>query len=217
MDINIPNDTGTATAKSVLVQWHGRPRRLVYRHSSDPIKELCDPLESITDTTSLNMAKATYDAVKKACAKFNQRGYPPLAVSIYHNKVVVVARYDNRMYNDKLVRCNVNKATYIVDETKKCLDAGNQKLYITVIYRDDLANWIDQWKTLKLVANWSPVGQNSGVRFYVGGNEVKDWSGLLGRSYKYGPYMKYGIYAHSSSKNFKVKIKNASSVVNNSK
>ena len=81
----------------------------------------------------------------------------------------------------------------------------------------DLTNWVDQWKTLTLVVNWSPVWQNSRVRVSVGDTEVKDWSGLLGRNDKYRPYMKYGIYAPSGSRNFKVKIKNASSVVSNSK
>ena len=215
MDINIPTDSGTATAKSVIVQWHGRPRRLVYRDSSGSIKDLSDPLPSISDTASLNTAKATYNAIKTAGGKFNQGGYPPLTVKMAFNKLAIVARYDNRKYNDKSVRCNLNEATYTVGSTRKCLDTATQKMYVTVIYRDALTNWIDQWKSLKLVVNWKPLGQNSRVRVYVGGTMVKDWSGLLGRSDKCGPYMKYGIYAPSRYSNFKVKVKNASSNIAN--
>ena len=215
MDIKIPNDTGTATAKSVIVQWHGRPRRLVYKASNRSIDELSNPLSSITDNASLNTAKAAFDAIMSAGGKFNQGGYPPLAVKIVSNKVAVVARYDNRRYNDKSDRCNLNEATYAVNSTKKCLDTAS-KLYTTVIYRDALANWIDQWKSLKLIVNWKPLRENSRVRVYIGGTLVKDWSGLLGRNDEYGPYMKYGIYAPSRSRNFRIKIKNASSVVSNS-
>ena len=174
MDINIPTDTGTATAKSVIVQWHGRPRRLVYKDSSGSVQELSDLLSSITNTTSLNTARADYNAVKTAGGKFNQGGYPPLAVKIASNKLVVVARYDNRRYNDTSVRCNLNEARYAVDRTKKCLNSAN-KLYVTVIYRDALTNWIDQWKSLKLVVNWKALRQNSRVRVYVVGALVKDW------------------------------------------
>ena len=216
MDINIPTDTGTTSAKSVIVQWHGRPRRLVYKDSSGSVQELSNPLTSITNTASLNTAKAAFDAVKTAGGKFNQGGYPPLTASMEFNKFVVVARYDNRKYNEKSVRCNLNKATYAVDSTKKCLDTASEKMYVTVIYRESLTSWLDQWKTLKLVVNWKPLGQNSRVRVYVDGAQVKDWSGLLGRNDEYGPYMKYGIYAPSRSKNFRIKIKNASSVVSNS-
>ena len=215
MNINIPTDTGTATAKSVIVQWHGRPRRLVYRDSSGSINDLSNPLSSITNTASLNAAKAAYNAIKTAGGKYNQGGYPPLTVKIAFNKLAIVARYDNRKYNDKSVRCNLNEATYSVGRTRKCLDTATQKMYVTVIYRDDLTNWIDQWKSLKLIVNWSPLGQNSRVRVYVGGSEVKDWSGLLGRNDKYGPYMKYGIYAPSRYSNFKVKVKDASSNIAN--
>ena len=63
MDINIPTDSDTATAKSVIVQWHGRPRRLVYKDSSGSIDELSNSLSSIKDTASLNTAKAAFDAV----------------------------------------------------------------------------------------------------------------------------------------------------------
>ena len=217
MDINIPTDSGTTSANSVIVQWHGRPRRLVYKDSSGSVQELSNPLASITNTASLNSAKAAFDAVKTAGGKFNQGGYPPLTVSIQANKLAVVARYDNRRYNDKSARCNLNKATYTVDKTKKCLDTATQKMYITVIYREDLRTWIDHWKTLQLVVDWNTIGTNSRVRVYVGGTKVKDWSGLLGRNDEYGPYMKYGIYAPSGSRNFKVKIKNASSVVSNTK
>ena len=217
MDINIPTDTGTAKAKSVIAQWHGRPRRLVYKPKTGAVQELSNPLASITDTASLNTAKAAYDAVKTAKGKFNQGGYPPLTVKIASNKLAIVARYDNRRYNDKSDRCNLNEATATVDSTKKCLDTATKKMYVTVIYRDDLTNWMDQWKTLKLIVNWNRLGQNSRVRVYVSGTLVKDWSGLLGRNDQYGPYMKYGLYASSRSRNFKVKVKNASSDVTNSK
>ena len=216
LQVNIPNDTGTAAAKSTIAQWHGRPRRLVYKDSSGSVQELSNPLTSITDKASLNTAKAAFDAVETAGGQFNQGGYPPLTASMEFNKFVVVARYDNRRYNEKSVRCNLNKATYAVDSTKKCLDTASEKMYVTVIYRESLTTWLDQWKTLKLVVNWKPLGQNSRVRVYVDGAKVKDWSGLLGRNDEYGPYMKYGIYAPSRSKNFKIKIKNASSVISNS-
>ena len=189
---------------------------MVYKDSAGSIQELTNPLTSITDTASLNTAKAAYDAVKTAGGSFNQGGYPPLTASIEFNKFVVVARYDNRRYNEKKVRCNLNKATYAVDTTKKCRDTATEKVYVTVIYRESLTSWIDSWKTLKLVVNWKPIGQNSRVRVYIDDTEVKDWSGLLGRNDEYGPYMKYGIYAPSCSTNFRLKIKNASSDVTNS-
>ena len=62
-------------------------------------------------------------------------------------------------------------------------------MYVTVTYRDALTNWIDQWKSLKLVVNWKLLGQNSRVRVYVDGTIVKDSSRLLGRNDKYGQYM----------------------------
>ena len=217
MEINIPKDTGTATAKSVIAQWHGRPRRLVYKEKNGAIKELSNPLSSIKDDASLKTAKDDYDDVKTAGGKFNQGGYPPLTVKIASNKLAIVARYDNRKYNDKSARCNLNEAKYAVGTTKKCVDKATDKMYVTIIYREDLTNWTDQWKTLKLVVNWEPLGTNSRIRVYVGNKLAKDWSGLLGRNDKYGPYMKYGIYAPGKSKDFKVKIKNASSDVTNSK
>ena len=58
MDINIPKDTGTTTAKFVITQWHGRPRRLVYQDSEKSVKELSNPLKSIKDNASLKKAKA---------------------------------------------------------------------------------------------------------------------------------------------------------------
>ena len=54
-------------------------------------------------------------------------------------------------------------------------------------------------------------------RAYVSKTLAKDWSGFSERNDEYGPYMKYGIYAPHKSKNLKVKIKNASSIVTNSK
>ena len=217
MEVKIPTDTGTACAKAIIAQWHGRPRRLVYKDSANSIQELSNPLSSITNSASLNTAKANYDSVKTNGGKFNQGGYPPLTVSIDSNNLVVVARYDNRKYNEKSVRCNLNKAKYAVGTTKKCLDTASEKMYVTVIYRESLTSWIDQWKSLKLIVNWKPLGQNSRVRIYIDDTEVKDWSGLLGRNDEYGPYMKYGIYAPFRSTYFKVNIKNASSVVRNSK
>ena len=216
LDVYIPNDTGTSTAKSTIAQWHGRPRRLVYKDSARSVQELTNPLKSITNTATLNTAKTAYDAVITAGGKFNQGGYPPLTASIEFNKFVVVARYDNRRYNEKSVRCNLNKATYAVDSTKMCRNTASEKVYVTVIYREALCTWLDNWKTLKLVVNWKPIGQNSRVRVYIDDTLVKDWSGLLGRNDEYGPYMKYGIYAPSRSKNFRLKIKNASSDVANS-
>ena len=216
LDVYIPNDTGTAAAKSTIAQWHGRPRRLVYKTSAQFVKELTNPLKSITNTATLNTAKADYDAVTTAGGTFNQGGYPPLTASIEFNKFVVVARYDNRKYNEKSVRCNLNKATFAVDTTKMCRNTASEKVYVTVIYRESLTGWLNKWKTLKLIVNWKPLGQNSRVRVYVDGKVVKDWSGLLGRNDEYGPYMKYGIYAPSRSQNFRLKIKNASSVINNS-
>ena len=215
MDIKIPTDTGTATAKSVIVQWHGRPRRLTYKDSGGSIRDLTNPLSTITNIASLNTAKANYNAVKTAGGKFNQGGYSPLAVKIASNKLVVVARYDNWKYNDKSVRCNVNEARYRVGRIKRCLNTATQIMYLTVIYRDALTNWIDQWKSLKLIVNWNHFGQNSRVRVYVSGTIVKDWSGLLGRNDEYGPYVKYGVYASYRSQNFKVQVKNASSNIRN--
>ena len=215
MDIKMPTDTDTATAKSVIVQWHGRPRRLTYKDSGGSIRDLRNPLSSIINTATLKTAKDNYDAVKTAGGKFNQGGCPPLSVKITSNKLVVMARYDNRKYNDKSVRCNVNETTYTVGTTKRCLNTATQKMYLIIIYRDALTNWIDQWKSLKLIVNWNRLGQNSRVRVYVSGTIVKDWSGLLGRNDEYGPYMKYGVYASYRSQNFKVQVKNASSNIRN--
>ena len=127
LEVYIPNDTGTATAKSTVMQWHGRPRRLIYKDSLGSIQELTNPLPSITNTSTLNTAKNAYNAVIKAGWKFNQGDYPPLTASIVFNKFVVVARYDNRWYNEKSVRCNLNKAKYIVDTTKKCRNTEPKK------------------------------------------------------------------------------------------
>ena len=91
-DINIPIDTGIATAKSVIVQWHRRPRRLVYRDSSESINDLSDSLSSITNTASLNTAKAAYNVIKIAGGKFNQWGYPPLTVKIALKNLAIVAQ-----------------------------------------------------------------------------------------------------------------------------
>ena len=118
MHIKILNDTGTATAKSVIVRWHGRPRRLVYKDSNGSIDELSNPLGSITENVSLNTAKTAFDPIKSAGRKFNQGGYPPLAVKIVSNKIAVVARYDNWRYSDKSDRCNFNEPTYAVNSTK---------------------------------------------------------------------------------------------------
>ena len=112
LEVYIPNDTGTATAKSTIAQWCGWPRRLVYKDSLGSARDLTNPISSINNLSTLNTAKAAYDAVITAGGKFNQGGYPPLNASIEFNKFVVVARYDNRRYNEKSVRCNLNKATY---------------------------------------------------------------------------------------------------------
>ena len=109
------------------MQWHGRPRRLIYKDSLGSIQELTNPLPSITNTSTLNTAKNAYNAVIKAGWKFNQGDYPPLTASIVFNKFVVVARYDNRWHNEKSVRCNLNKAKYIVDTTKKCRNTEPKK------------------------------------------------------------------------------------------
>ena len=114
---------------------------------------MTNPISSINNLSTLNTAKAAYDAVITAGGKFNQGGYPPLTASIEFNKFVVVARYDNRRYNEKSVRCNLNKATYAVGTTKKCRDTASEKVYVTVIYQESLTSWLDQWKTLKLIVN----------------------------------------------------------------
>ena len=216
LEVYIPNDTGTATAKSTIVQWHGRPRRLVYKDSLGSIQELTNPLPSITNTSTLNTAKNACNAVIKAGGKFNQGGYPPLTASIVFNKFVVVARHDNRRYNEKSVRCNLNKAKYAVDTTKKFHNPGNKKVYVTVIYQEPLTNWLNEWKTLKLIVDSKPLAQNSRPTVYVNDTLVKDWSGLLGRSDEYDPCMKYAIYAPSRSTNCRIKTKNTSTVVSNS-
>ena len=30
-----------------------------------------------------------------------------------------------------------------------------KKVYVTVIYQEPLTNWLNQWKTLKLIVNWA--------------------------------------------------------------
>ena len=44
LEIYVPADCGTTTAKSVIVQWQGRPIRLVYKDSAGSIQELSNPL-----------------------------------------------------------------------------------------------------------------------------------------------------------------------------
>ena len=73
------------------------------------------------------------------------------------------AQYEVQKYNEKSVRCNLNKVNYPVGTTKKCLDTASEKMYVTVVYWDDIINWLDQWKSLKLVVNWKPLGKNSRV------------------------------------------------------
>ena len=212
--ILIPSDNGTTNAQSLIAQWHGRPRRLVYKDASGSIKELADPLPSITNNASLKTSKAAYDAVKRAGGKFNYGGYAPLSVSIVDNNLAVETRYDNRRYNEKKIRCGLNKATYPVGTTKKCLNTATEKMYATVIYREPLTDWIDRWNHLKLHVNWRPLGSNSTVRVFKNFEIVKEWSGLLGRNDKYGPYMKYGLYASSRSKNFRIMVGHAYSDIN---
>ena len=60
---------------------HGRPRRLVCKDSAGSIQELSNPLVSITDSASLNEAKAANDAVTSNGGQFNQGSYTPLTVS----------------------------------------------------------------------------------------------------------------------------------------
>ena len=160
MEIYTPADHDATTAKSVIVQcmvdqegWFTKIQQGVYKNCRIV-------LVSITDTASLNNAKVAHDAVTTNGGQFNERGYPPLTVSIEANKLVV---YDDRKYNGKSVQCNLNKANYAVGTKKKCLDTASEKMHVTVIYWDDLINWRDQWKTFKLVVNWKPLGQNSRV------------------------------------------------------
>ena len=91
-----------------------------------------------------------------------------------------------------------------------------KKVYVTVIYQEPLTNWLNQWKTLKLIVNSKPLGQNSRATVYVSDTLVKDWSGLLVCNDEYDPCMKYAIYAPSRSTNFRIKTKNTSSFVSNS-
>ena len=103
MEILIPFDTDTRAENSVIVHWHGRRRGLVYKDSAGAKLELSvlyNPLTSIKDTTSLNIAKAA----RAASWKFNERVYPPVTVSTVANKLILVVRYNNRRYNDKSVR-----------------------------------------------------------------------------------------------------------------
>ena len=213
--VKIPRDSGTAAATSVIVQWHGRPRRLVYKDASGSIKKLHDPLKSIWNPASLKKSKDAYDAVKRACGKFNQGGYPPLSVSIARNKLVVLARYDNRMYNEKKIRCGIKKDTHPVGTTKICLNNATGLLNATVIYREPLTDWIGKWTNLQVHVDWKPLGTISRVIIYKNFTKVKEWSGLVGRNDKYGPYMKYGLYAPSGSKNFRIMAGNAHSIVSN--
>ena len=213
--IKIPRDAGTATATSVIVQWHGRPRRLVYKDLSGSIEELHDPLPSITDNASLKRSKDAYDAVINNGGNFNQGGYPPLSVSIADNKFVVLARYDNRRYNEKKVRCNIKKATHPVGATQICHNTATELVNATVIYRENLTDWIDKWNNLQVFVDWKPLGKISHVTVFKNLTKLMDWSGLLGRNDKYGPYMKFGLYAPRSSKHFRIMIGNAYSRVNN--
>ena len=212
--IKIPRDTGTAAATSVIVQWHGRPRRLVYKDALGSIKELDDPLLSITNNANLKKAKDDYDAVKRTGGSFSQGGYPPLSVSIASDNLVVVARYDNRTYIEK-IGCGIKKATHPVGTTKICRNTATELVNATVIYREPLTDWIDKWSNLHVFVDWNTVGNISRVIIAKNFTRVKDWSGLLGRNEKYGPYMKFGLYARKDSRNFRIMAGNAYSEVYN--
>ena len=67
----------------------------------DPYMTCLTLYHLFTNTATLSTAKAAYNAVKTAGGTFNQGGYPPLAVKIASNNLVVMTRYDNRKYNDK--------------------------------------------------------------------------------------------------------------------
>eukprot|EP00111_Clytia_hemisphaerica_P011232 TCONS_00032926-protein len=212
--IMIPRDSGTKTVISIIMQWHGRPDRLVYKDQTG-IHELNDSLPSITNYVSLTRAINTYNNVLRDGGKFDQGGYPPLSVWIYKYNLVVLARYDNRKYDDKSIRCEADYATIPLNKPKKCLDKLTEKLFLTVIHREPLHNWIDKWNHLKLTIDWRPIGVNSSVSIFKNGRKVKSWEGLLGRHDKNGPYMKYGIYANKYSKNFKLKVAYAFSDIDN--
>ena len=101
MEIYTTADNDATTAKSVIVQcmvdqegWFTKIQQGLYKNC--PIL-----LVSITDTASLNEAKVAHDAVTTNGGQFNERGYPPLTVSIEANKVVVVVRCDDWKYNGK--------------------------------------------------------------------------------------------------------------------
>ena len=134
---------------------------------------------------------------------------------------MVVARYDNRRYNDKKVRCNGNFKEMDVGVTKNCWKWGmpaTDEIEVTVIYREELVagGYLDHWTKLELIVDWAKLGDNSKVEIIKKGTKVKTWTGKLGRNDKHGPYMKYGIYSSSSNQNFYVKFKNAYSEVDNS-
>ena len=215
--INIPNDTGTTKAKSIILQWHGRPNRLVYKNiSSDSIHELHDSLMSIKDAASLQTAINAYNILENdKNVDFNQGGHPPLSVKIYQNYFVVVARYDNRKYHDRSIDCHPDISNLTVGQTVKCLDTPTDKIYFTLIYRELLTSWIDTYTMLKLVVDWRPLGTNSSVKVYKHGTLVIAWQGLLGRNDRNGPYMKYGIYSSSKNKNFRLQIMQAESKIYN--
>ena len=126
------------------MQWHGRPNRLVYKDKTG-VHELQDSLPTIKDYASLNRAINIYDNVLKSGGKFDQGGYPPLSVWIYKNHLVVLARYDNRKYVDKSIRCDTDYTKIPIGQPKKCLDTLTDKLILTVIHRESLNGWINKW------------------------------------------------------------------------
>ena len=148
--------------------------------------------------------------------KFNQVVYLPLSVWMYSSNLIVVARYDNRKFIDKSIHCVGDYTKMKIGEAKKCLDtSAGDKLFVTVVHRESLSGWIDNWNQLEFKIYWRPLGIKSTVKIYKNGKGIRYWKGFLGRNDRNGPYMKYGIYSNRDSQNFKVMMASAFSDIAN--
>ena len=92
MELKIVTQDNSKIVDSVIAQWHGRPRRTVYKNTVGDKVSLPDVLPSIEDEDTLRAALEEYDSVEEVGGHFSQGGYPPIAVKINKDHLWVQAR-----------------------------------------------------------------------------------------------------------------------------
>lgn len=209
MELRIVTEPGIVLTDSVIVQWHGRPRRTVYKDVTGTIRSLPDYLPTIIDDKTLDAALNAYNNVKANGGRFSAGGYPPVAVKINRKFLWVQARYDPRNYTEQMPRCG-GVERIPTGGTKKC-----GPLQLSVVHREPVGPWLDNWRKLRLKITWNKIGEDSKIEVYVDDVKVASWTGLLGRNDALGSYMKYGIYAPANTHNFSLEVKGAYSNVDN--